>query len=267
MAVTHDFGKTVGWEFKIGRDFSREHSTDSSAVVVNETAARLMNFESPIEETLALNGKTHKVIGVIKDMVMTSPYDPVKPTIYKLSYDEAYVITMRINPSMSASEALSEIDRIFQAVIPSAIFDYKFVDEEYARKFASEERIGKLATLFAGLAIFISCMGLFGMASFVAEQRKKEIGIRKILGASIPNLWTMLSLEFVQMVLLACVIGIPIAWFYLNEWLQQFTYRVGISMWVITLSVIGALLITIITVSFQTIKASMGDPVRSLRSE
>ena len=267
MAVTHDFGRTLGWQFVNGRDFSREHSTDSFAVVVNETAARLMNFENPLDETVALDGKKRKVVGVIKDMVMTSPYDPVKPTIYKLSYAEAYVITIRINRTMSASEALSKIGTIFQSIIPSALFDYKFVDEEYARKFASEERIGRLASVFAGLAIFISCMGLFGMASFVAEQRRKEIGIRKILGASVPKLWAMLSLEFVKMVVLGCVIGIPLAWFYLNDWLQQFVYRTSISVWVIVLSAAVALFITIITVSFQTVRASMSDPVRSLRSE
>jgi hypothetical protein len=267
MAVTHDFGRTVGWKFVQGRDFSREHSTDSTAVVLNETAARLMNFESPLDEEITWDGKTRKVIGVIKDMVMTSPYDPVKPTVYKLSYDEAYMITMRINHTMSTSEAISRIEKVFQTVIPSALFDYKFVDQEYARKFASEERVGKLASVFAVLAIFISCMGLFGMASFVAEQRRKEIGIRKILGASVPSLWTMLSLEFVQMILMACAIGIPVAWFYLNDWLQQFTYRVDVSIWVILLSAAGALTITIITVSFQTIKAATGDPVRSLRSE
>jgi len=250
-----------------GRDFSREHSTDSTAVVLNETAARLMNFESPLDEEITWDGKKRKVIGVIQDMVMTSPYDPVKPTAYKLSYDEAYMITIRINHEMSMSEALSQIEKVFQTVIPSAMFDYKFVDQEYAQKFASEERVGRLASIFAVLAIFISCMGLFGMASFVAEQRRKEIGIRKTLGASVRNLWTMLSLEFVQMVLLACVIGIPVAWLYLNEWLQQFTYRVSVSIWVIVLSAAGALAITIVTVSFQTIRASMADPVRSLRSE
>lgn len=267
MAVTHDFGKTVGWKFVSGRDFSREHSTDSSAVVLNETAARLMNLESPLDEEIILDGKRRKVIGIIQDMVMTSPYDPVKPTVYKLSYDEAYMITMRINHAMSMSEALSRIEKVFQAVIPSAMFDYKFVDQEYARKFASEERVGRLASIFAVLAIFISCMGLFGMASFVAEQRRKEIGIRKILGASVRNLWAMLSLEFLQLVLLACAIGIPVAWLYLNEWLQQFAYRVSVSIWVLLLSAGGALAITIITVSFQTIRASMVDPVRSLRSE
>lgn len=267
MAVTHDFGGTVDWKFIEGRDFSREHTTDSSAVVLNETAARLMNFDNPLDEEITWDGKRRKVIGVIRDMVMTSPYDPIKPTVYKLSYDEAYMITMRINHTMSTSEALSKIEKIFQAVIPSAMFDYKFVDQEYARKFASEERVGRLASVFAVLAIFISCMGLFGMAAFVAEQRRKEIGIRKILGASVSNLWTMLSLEFVQMVLLACTIGVPVAWYYLNEWLQQFTYRVSVSIWVIVWSAAGALAITIITVSFQTIRASIGDPVRSLRSE
>ena len=267
MAVTHDFGKTVGWNFVQGRDFSRDYSTDSTAVVLNETAARFMNLESPLDEEIVWDGKKRKVIGVIKDMIMTSPYDPVKPTAYKLSYDEAYMITMRVNHTMSMSAALSKIEKVFQAVIPSVMFDYKFVDEEYARKFASEERVGRLASIFAVLAIIISCMGLFGMASFVAEQRRKEIGIRKILGASVPNLWAMLSLEFVRMVLLASAIGIPVSWFYLNEWLQQFTYHVTISIWVIALSAAGALFITIITVSFQTIKASMSDPVRSLRSE
>jgi ABC-type antimicrobial peptide transport system permease subunit len=266
MAVTHDFGKTVGWTFIEGRDFSREYSTDSSGVVLNETAARLMSLENSVDEEITWDGKRYKVIGVIKDMVMTSPYEPVKPTAYKLSYDEAYMITIRINQAMSMGEALSKIEKVFQSVIPS-VFDYKFVDQEYARKFAGEERVGRLATIFAVLAIFISCMGLFGMASFVAEQRRKEIGIRKILGASVRNLWTMLSLEFVQMVLLACAIGIPVAWFYLNEWLQQFAYRVNVSVWVIILSAAGALTITIITVSFQTIRASMADPVRSLRSE
>lgn len=267
MAVTHDFGKTVDWEFVQGRNFSREHSTDSSAVILNETAARLINFENPIGEDIIWDGERHKVIGVIKDMIMTSPYDPVRPTAYKLSYEEAYMITIRLNRAMSTSESLAAIEKVFQKVIPSAVFDYKFVDQEYARKFASEERVGHLASIFAVLAIFVSCMGVFGMASFVAEQRRKEIGVRKILGATVSSLWAMLSFEFVQMVLLASVIAVPLAWFYLNEWLQQFTYRVGISFWVILLSVAGALLITLITVSFQTIKASMGDPVRSLRSE
>jgi putative ABC transport system permease protein len=267
MAVTHDFGGTVGWEFVQGRDFSREHSTDSSAVVLNEAAARLINLENLPGEEIIWDNKKRKVIGVIKDMVMTSPYDPVKPTVYKLSYDEAYLITMRINRSMSMSEALSRIEKVFQNVIPSAVFDYKFVDEEYARKFSSEQRVGRLASVFAVLAVFINCIGLLGMASFMAEQRRKEIGIRKILGASVSNLWAMLSAEFIQIVLIASAIGIPLAWFYLNQWLQQFTYRIGISIGVIILPALGVLIMTIITVSSQTIRASTRNPVRSLRSE
>jgi putative ABC transport system permease protein len=174
MAVTHDFGKTVGWEFVRGRDFSRAYSTDSTAIVLNETAARLMNFENPLDEEISWDGKRRKVIGVIKDMVMTTPYEPVKPTAYKLSYDEAYVITMRVNRTMSNVEALSRIEKVFQTVVPSAMFDYKFIDQEYARKFASEERVGKLASIFAVLAIFISCMGLFGMSSLWPSSAEKR---------------------------------------------------------------------------------------------
>ena len=176
-------------------------------------------------------------------------------------------INIRLNPEMSTSESIGRITKVFQELIPASPFEYKFVDEEYAQKFAGEERIGKLASFFAALAIFISCLGLFGMASFVAEQRKKEIGIRKILGASVANLWKMLSLEFVILVAISCLIGIPIAWSYLSEWLQKYAYHTEISVWVFIAASAGALIITLITVSFQTIKASIINPINSLRSE
>jgi putative ABC transport system permease protein len=267
LAVAHDYGKTMGWQFAQGRDFSRDRVTDSSALVLNEAAVKFMGLDNPIDEEITWQGKKYHVIGVIKDMIMTSPYEPVKQTVFRLIPFQGLWINIRLNPQMSPSESIAKISKVFQTLAPETPFEYKFVDEEYAMKFASEERIGKLATVFASLAIFISCMGLFGMASFVAEQRKKEIGIRKILGASVANLWRMLSLEFIALVGISCLIGIPIAWSYLSGWLRKYEYHTEISVWVFATTTAGALLITLLTVSFQTIKASIINPINSLRSE
>jgi putative ABC transport system permease protein len=267
MSVTHEYGRTMGWNFILGRDFSRDFTTDSSAVVLNETAMRLIGLKDPINEEITWDGKKFKVIGVIKDMIMSSPYEPVKQTIFWLSYDGNVWINIRLNPSLSSNESLAKIEKVFLELFPAVPFSYKFTDQEYALKFADEERIGKLAGLFAALAIIISCLGLFGLSSFVAEQRKKEIGIRKILGATVSNLWKMLSSEFVLLVSLSCLIAIPIAWYFLNQWLQKYVYHTPISVWVFILASMGAILVTILTVSFQTIKASITDPVKSLRSE
>jgi putative ABC transport system permease protein len=162
---------------------------------------------------------------------------------------------------------LSKIGAVCKTYSPSVPFSYAFADEEYAKKFSDEERIGKLSNFFAILAIFISCLGLFGMASFMAEQRTKEIGVRKVLGASVFNLWQLLSKEFVLLVFLSCAIAIPVAYYFLHEWLQKYEYRTEISWWIFAVAVIGALLITLITVSFQAIKAAIANPVRSLRTE
>lgn len=267
MAVTHEYGETMGWNFTQGRDFSRNFATDSSAVVLNETAVRFMGLKEPVDEEITWNGKKFTIIGVIKDMVITSPYEPVKQTVFWLDYKANSMINIRLNPTMGAGEAVAKIEKVFQALFPAVPFDYKFTDQEYAMKFAAEERVGRLASLFAMLAIFISCLGLFGMASFVAEQRKKEIGIRKILGASVLGLWKMLSGEFVLLVSISCLIAIPIAWHFLTQWLQNYVYHTEISIWVIVMASMIALLITLLTVSFQTIKASIINPVKSLRSE
>ena len=267
QAVAHDYGRTMGWEFSQGRDFSRDRVTDSLALVLNEAAVKFMGLDNPIDEEITWQGKKYHVIGVIKDMIMTSPYEPVKQTVFRLIPFQGLWINIRLNPQMSPSESIATLGKVFQTLAPATPFEYKFVDEEYAMKFAGEERIGKLATVFASLAIFISCMGLFGMASFVAEQRKKEIGIRKILGASVATLWKMLSLEFIALVGISCLIGIPIAWSYLSGWLQKYEYHTEISVWVFVATTVGALLITLLTVSFQTIKASIINPINSLRSE
>jgi ABC-type antimicrobial peptide transport system permease subunit len=269
IACTHDFGKTIGFQFKEGRDFSRDFRSDSTAIIVNESAARMISPEKTglAGKFITWNGLKYHVIGVIKDMVMQSPYTPVMPTAFFLNYEWANVITVKLKPSISTSEALSKVETVFKKHNPGSPFDYKFVDMEFGQKFAAEERIGKLASFFAALAIFISCLGLFGLASFVAEQRTKEIGIRKVLGASVTNLWTLLSRDFVYLVIISCLIAVPIAYYFLNNWLQKYDYRTGISWWVFAVSGGGALTITLLTVSFQAIRAALMNPVKSLKSE
>ncbi|MGN6618158.1 MAG: ABC transporter permease [Ilyomonas sp.] len=266
IGVTYDFGKTIGWLIKEGRDFSRDFA-DSTSLIFNEAAVKLTGIKNIVGKNIKWNDKYFTVVGVIKDMVMESPYEPVKPTIFVFDPEWASVITVRIKPTVSMNAALSKIETVFKKYNPASPFEYKFNDEEYAKKFSDEERIGDLATFFAILAVFISCLGLFGLASFVAEQRTKEIGVRKVLGASIFNLWQMLSKDFVMLVVISCLIAIPVAWYFLHQWLQRYTYRTDISWWIFIIAGLGAMMITLATVSYQAIKAALANPVKSLRSE
>uniref|UniRef100_UPI003B3BE863 FtsX-like permease family protein n=1 Tax=Spirosoma sp. TaxID=1899569 RepID=UPI003B3BE863 len=273
--VTHDFGKTVGWQFSEGRDFSRKFATDSSAIVINEAAVKFMGIEHPIGKVVKWgddNNPTNKpeyftIIGVIKDVLAESPYEPVRQAIYFMDYENVNWIMLKLNPRRSTSESIAVVESTFKKHVPSAPFTYKFADEEFGKKFASEERIGKLAGGFAILAVFICCLGLFGLASFTAEQRTKEIGVRKVLGASVLNLWSLLSKDFVILVVLSCLIASPIAWYYLSRWLEYYDYHTELSWWIFVAAGAGALLITLLTVSFQSIKAALMNPVKSLRSE
>jgi len=265
--VSLDYGKTVGFQFTDGRDFSKDFGSDSTAFIINQTAAKFMGLKKPVGEIIMWDGVPFTVIGVIKDMIVESPYTRVRPMLYHLSKDIGNIVTVKLNPIISASASLSRIESVFKKYNPSQPFEYQFIDEQYARKFENEQRIGKLSSFFAVLAIFISCMGLFGMASFVAEQRTKEIGIRKALGASVLNVWKLLSTEFVLIVLLSCAIAIPVAYYFLAKWLMNYEYHAAISWWIFVLSVVGALVITLLTVSFQAIKAAIANPVKSLRTE
>ncbi|CAH0996229.1 hypothetical protein EMA8858_02360 [Emticicia aquatica] len=268
--VTHEYGKTIGWQFVAGRDFSRDYVSDSLAFVLNEASVKFIGYKNAsaaIDEIIKWEGKPYKVIGVVKNMVIESPYEPSRASIFHLTRDEGNVLILKLNPEKSASESLSKIEEVFQKYNPAQPFEYKFVDEDYARKFGDEERVGKLATFFAILAIFISCLGLFGLASFVAEQRTKEIGVRKVLGASVTNLWALLSKDFVILVIISLFIASPIAYYFMNQWTQKYTFRTDISWWIFVLTGLGALSITLLTVSFQAIKAAVMNPVKSLRSE
>jgi putative ABC transport system permease protein len=267
IPVSYDFGKTAGWQIIDGRDFSRSFATDTSAIIINEAAASFMSFKHPIGEVVKWDGKNVIVIGVIKDMVMNSPYEPVKPSIFGLLPYKGMIINIRLNPQMGAQAAISKIQNVFKQYDPDSPFDYKFTDTEYASKFENEERIGKLAGFFTVLAIFISCLGLFGMAAFMAEQRTKEIGVRKVLGASIMSLWTLMSKEFVVLVTISILIAMPIAYYFMNNWIKDYKYHTDLSWWIFAATAAGAIIITLLTVSYQGIRSAMMNPIRSLRSE
>lgn len=267
LGVSPEFGKTVKWEIKEGRDFDPALPSDSSAFIINEACVKYLGFKHPIGQTINwIGNRSYKIIGVVKDMVSESAYQPVEQTFFYLRR-ELNNVDIRLNPSAGAHDAISKIGAIFKKYDPSTPFEYQFADDDYAKKFDNEVRVGKLASTFAVLAIFISCLGLFGMASFTAEQRVKEIGVRKVLGASVFNLWRLLSKDFVLLVLISLIIASPVGYYFMYKWLQNYTYRSGISWWIFAVTAAGAMAITLITVSYQSIKAALANPVKSLRSE
>jgi hypothetical protein len=268
ISSSSEFGATLGWTITKGRDFSAELATDSRAFVLNEAAVKIMGFTRPIGERIHWHGKDFTVIGVVKDMVMTSPFLSTSPTVFMMNKERAMsVIVIRLAPNQPPLRSLSLIENIFKQFNPDALFDYQFEDEQYARKFETEQRIGRFAGGFAILALFISCIGIFGMASFVAEQRRKEIGVRKILGASVGNVWRLLSKEFILLVLISLALAAPLAYHFMQEWLQHYAYHTAIPWWIFALAGLGVVLITLLTVSYQTIKAALDSPVKSLRTE
>ncbi len=264
--VTPNFGKTLRWTIKEGRDFSVDITGDSASAIVNETAIKIMGLKDPISEVIEFNGKKYTIVGVVKDMATQNPYRPNEPSIFFTDGWKGTAL-MRLNHATPVTEALAKVELVFKKHNPNAPFEFSFVDAEYERKFSKEEKIGSLAGFFAVLAVFISCLGLFGLASYVAEQRTKEIGIRKVLGASVLNVWKMLSKDFIVLVILACLISIPLSFSFMHDWLQNFEYRTPISWSVFATVGAGALVITLLTVSFQAIKAAIANPVKSLRSE
>ncbi|GAB2842360.1 ABC transporter permease [Ferruginibacter profundus] len=265
--ISMDYPKLIGWQLAAGRNFSKDFPSDSAAVILNEAAVKFMGLQNPVGENIKWFGETVTVIGVSKDMVMSSPYESVRPTIFTLSNDYLSFVSVKLNPQQSPHQSLVAIETVFKKFNPSQPFTYHFSDEEYAKKFGSEERIGRLAGFFALLAIFISCLGLFGMASFIAEQRTKEIGVRKVLGASVFTVWRLLSKDFLLLVSIALLIAFPLAYYFMHGWLQGYTYRTALSWWIFAAAGMGALVITLVTISFQAIKAAIANPVKSLRTE
>ncbi|QEH42895.1 ABC transporter permease [Chitinophaga sp. XS-30] len=267
VGVEHSYGKTLGWQFLEGRDFSIDFPTDSSGLILNEAAVKYIGIEHPVGESITWRNKRYTVLGVVKDVIMTSPYEPVPRMIFYVLPEPGNFVNVKLDPAMGTGEAMKRISALFKKHNPAAPFEYTFADEEYAQKFGVEVRIGKLATFFAALAILISSLGLFGLASFMAEQRTKEIGIRKVMGASTFNLWRMLSKDFVILVLLSCCIATPLAWYFLRQWLLKYEYHTTMPWWIFAGVGAGALLIAMLTVSYQATKAALANPVKSLRSE
>jgi putative ABC transport system permease protein len=264
--VNADYGPTIGWKIVKGRDFSRERLTDSTAAIVNETGARILGFKDPIGKTIKFSGKPYTIIGVTKNMISNSPYDRVQPAIFMGGGGHA-VFTIRIKPATPVRTALAAMEPVFKQFNPASPFIYSFIDEEFQKKFNTESRIGNLATVFSGLAILISCLGLFGLASFVAEQRTKEIGIRKVLGARVTGLWALLSVDFIKLVALSMLIAMPLSYYCMDQWLQNYALHTSLSAWIFIIAGVGLLLVTLATVSYQAVRAALMNPVKSLRTE
>ncbi|MCE7992967.1 MAG: FtsX-like permease family protein [Roseivirga sp.] len=272
ITISHGYGDAVGLEFIAGRDFSEEFETDKNAILINRSAMEAMKLENPVGTVVRYapgwtDPRNYTIIGVVEDMIKGSPFQQTDQSVMFLDQEFTSWMYIRVNPDLSASQALPEIQEVFNTILPEAPFNFKFADDDYMAKFEAEQRIGGLAGFFTLLAIFISCLGLFGLASYVAEQRTKEIGIRKVLGASVTSLWKLLSKDFTLLVLISCLISIPIAYSVLDGWLETYEVRTKLYWWTFALAAIGALLVTIITVSFQAVKASVANPVKALRSE
>jgi len=264
--VNRDYFKTLGMKLADGADFSGE--SDRATVIINEAAVKRLGLKHPIGQTFKYD-TTRTIIGVVKDALMQSPYNPADPTMFLYDYDPSphSLLLYRLAPQIGTQDAIARLTPIFNKYNPSYPYDYGFQDADYAQKFNSEVLIGKLAAIFAGLAIFISCLGLFGLAAYMAEQRNKEIGIRKVLGASVSQIWLLLTGDFIVLVLISCIVASPIAYYFLQHWLQNYDYRITIGPWVFIAAAIAAVIITVITISFQAIKAAIANPVNSLRSE
>jgi len=260
--------KTVGMELVAGRDIDlANHPADSNAAIINESSVKLMGFKNPIGEVVKDMGQEWTIVGVVKDFILTSPYGSTDPLFIAGAKGWFNVIHLRIADKVSTAQAIPVIEKIFNKYNPSYPFNYRFVDEEYSKKFDNERRTGKLATLFALFTIVISCLGLFGLASYMAENRIKEIGVRKVMGASVTSITGLLSYDFLKLVLVSFILAAPLGYWGMHTWLQQFSYRTDISWWIFGISGGGAVLIALLTVSYQAIKAAVANPVKSLRTE
>ena len=266
-AVGYDFVKTLNIRILDGRDFSKDFPTDSVGYILNEQALKKIGYKNPIGRPLTFWGKKGTIIGIIKDFHFNSLHVPVNALVIRNGETDGWGSILVKTQAGKTQQALASLGSLCKELNPKFPFTYQFSDEEYAKLYKSEEMTGKLADCFAFLAIFISCLGLLGLAMFTAEQKTKEIGIRKVLGASIPSLFVLLSREFLLFVVIAMLVASPIAWYAMKQWLNDYAYKISISWWMFVLAGLVALAIALFTVSFQAIRASIANPARSLRSE
>ncbi|NQZ44676.1 MAG: ABC transporter permease [Flavobacteriaceae bacterium] len=268
MVADEAITKTMGLRLVSGRDLDlKKYPTDSTAMLLNESAVRLMGFEEPLGQTIRDNGIDWHVIGVVEDFVFNSPFQKIEPMVIEGAKAWFTMVHIKLDANRKTADNLAAAETIFKKYNPNYPFEYEFVDQDYARKFISEQRIEKLASLFTLLTILISCLGLFGLASYMAQNRIKEIGVRKVLGASVSGITALLSQDFLKLVAISLVIAIPVSWFTMNRWLQDFAYKIDLSWWIFALAGLLALAIAFVTVSYQAIKAARTNPARSLRTE
>lgn len=270
IITDYDFEKTTGLRFKQGRAFSPDHPTDSNGIILNEAALQLIGYKDPIGKTMKSGNEVKTIIGIVENVILTNPYKSAAPLAILFNASKTNGVNnifLRLKPGADLPRALAAIQPLVDKYNPSLPFEYSFADEEFGKKFKVERQVGKLASIFAALTVFISCLGLFGLAMFMAERRIKEIGIRKVLGASVTSLWVLLSKEFLWLVLIACLVASPLAWWVMHSWLNQFEYRITISLWLFLAVGLLALCIALLTVSTQAFKAAFANPVNSLKTE
>ncbi|CCH51925.1 protein of unknown function DUF214 [Fibrisoma limi BUZ 3] len=266
-AVGYDYIKTMNIKLVQGRDFSTAFGTDSTNYLINEAAAKRIGYKDPVGQPLTFWSKPGKIIGVMKDFHFNSLHKAIRPLIVRLQNENYYgIVLVRTKPGQT-KQALASLETLYKKMNPASPFTYMFVDSGYEKLYKSETVVGTLANVFAGLAIFIACLGLFGLAAFTAEQRTKEIGVRKVLGASIASIVTLLSKDFLKLVLTAIVLATPLAWYVAQQWLQNFEYRITIEWWMFGLAGLVAVVIALLTVSYQSIRAALMNPTKSLRAE
>ena len=263
----YDFVTTMNLKLLAGRDLSKDFASDSAGYLVNEEALKIIKYKDPLGKPLTFWGKKGSIVGVLKDFHFSSLHDPIKPLILRLGETDGYGNILVRTEAGKTKEALANLEKLCKQLNPKFPFTYYFSDEEYQKLYKSEEVVSKLSNCFAFLGIFISCLGLLGLVMFTAEQRVKEIGIRKVLGASVVSLFALLSKEFIVLVVIALGIASPLAWWAMHSWLQGFAYSVPIGLWVFAVAGVLAILIALLTVSFQAIKAAVANPVKSLRTE
>lgn len=263
-----DFVKTMGVQLVAGRDIDiYNYPTDSTATLLNEKAVQTMGLKNPIGAIIRNGSEQWHVVGVVKDFIMGSPYQPIDPLMVQGPASWFNYINIRLNPNNSIADNLKKMEVIFKENNPMFPFEYSFTDEAYGRKFKTEQTIGELGGIFSVLTIFIACLGLFALAAYTTETRRKEIGVRKVLGASVQVIAFMVSKDFIKLVMISFIIAAPLAWLHMSNWLKDYQYRISIEWWVFAVVGMAAILIALVTVSFQAIKAAVANPVKSLKTE
>ena len=267
IATEYDYTKTLGIRMLQGRDFSPDFPSDSMALVVNQATVDILNLQHPIGEKVKMWEQEWHIIGVTEDILMGATHRPIDPMIMIMSPTWSSTISVRVRPSNDMAETLAGVEAIFRKYNPAYPFEYRFADVEYEKKFATFNMIGRLSTVFTILTLLITALGLFGLASFATEQRSKEISIRKVMGATVSSLVLLITRDFTRLVLIAFFIAAPLGWYFMDQFLQRYTYRVELSMWVLPLAGLSALGLTLAIVSAQALKSAVGNPVDALRSE